>query len=113
MAYVKWKSSSTYHIPTMYGRHIKFADGRESWDDGAGGPASMACGRKAPRDNDYFAKLPEGAQVCTGCGSGPGVVKKDPKAEQARLSAVGEAALKAITERQKKAAHEMCKDATE
>lgn len=113
MAYVKWKSSSTYHIPTMYGRHIKFADGRESWDDGAGGPASMACGRKAPSDNDYFAKLPEGAQVCTGCDCGPGVAKKDPKAEQARLSAVGETALKAITERRKTAAHEMFKDVTE
>lgn len=113
MVYVKWKTSSTYHIPTMYGRHIKFADGRESWDDGAGGPASMACGRKAPVDNDYFAKLPEGAQECTGCVCGPGVAKTDPKAEQARLSALGEAQLKAFEKRKNKAAREMFKDVTE
>lgn len=107
MAFVKWKTSSTYHIPTMYGHHLKFPDGKEIWGDGAGGPASMACGRKAPSDSDYVSQLPEGGQICTGCVSGPGVAKKDPQAEQTSISAAFESRLKANKKRESKAARDL------
>lgn len=70
-------------------------------------------GRKAPSDNNYFTKLPEGAQVCSGCDNGPGVAKKDSKAELARLKAIGEAQLKAINERKRKAALDLFKGGRE